>query len=209
MTINSFSLRGFFSDHTVAHAIDNQRITEEVQLNRDLTFFQKCKKGFEVGVKGAIQGLFISMSIYQLTKLFFDTTDNTRGYSTGEGAVSDFKINCIMFPVVEEIVFRGIIQNGASCFQKIGNYIAPSALKNTRAFQWLTSPASRILGSNALFALAHLSNSGTAMSLAGAAAQTLKISLHPSFSILHETTGDIIAPIAAHIVNNSMAMFLT
>lgn len=58
------------------------------------------------------------------------------------------------------------------------------------------SPTQRIIIGNSLFALAHAINL--------LPAQVFHIFLNPTESILYETTGSLIAPIAAHVTFNAI-----
>lgn len=197
-------VKSFFVDYTIAHAVDNRRIEEERQQDKNSNLFTKLKKGICVGAKGVIKALVIVNALSVLTNQFFDDENATVKISD-----AGFMECVIVAPIIEEIFFRGILQNGICCAQKFTKWAIPGFIKNTRAFEWLTSPSARILGAGSLFALAHLRNAGDYLSTAGAARQLGNFLLTPTSSILHETTGSIAAPIVSHMTNNFFGFCLS
>lgn len=103
----------------------------------------------------------------------------------------------IRIPIIEEIVFRGLFQNGLGAVQ--------SALSSILPFSWASSPAFPILGSNLYFSLVHLQNSDPDngyLNRISTISKVLLLLLHPQSSILHTTSGGLTASISAHITRN-------
>lgn len=92
-------------------------------------------------------------------------------------------------PLLEELIFRGILQNS---IRKVQQYVPkPLAIASIR-----------IAVTSALFAGMHLLNSGDYLSKSDAITQCAMILLYPSYSTLYEKTGSLIPGIVAHMANN-------
>lgn len=199
----SIYLKNFFTDYTIAHALDNSRIQRELEESRNKSLASKITQGISVGVDGLTKAIVIGFLISIVAKQFFDSTNDgskAENENTGEGL--GFIYSTFTGPILEEILFRGILQNGVGCVQKLAKWVAPQLMKKTRLFNWLISPSSRVLVANSLFAYIHLYNKGHSMSTADTVVQVGSIFLTPNSSILYETTGNLAAPIACHISNN-------
>lgn len=199
----SIYLRNFFTDYTIAHALDNSRIQRELKETRNKSLASKIAQGIDVGIDGITKSIVIGFFISLVAKQFFDTTnDGSQAENGSAGKGPDFISAVFTGPILEEILFRGILQNGMGYVQKIAKWVAPQLIKKTRLFKWLISPSSRVLAVNSLFAYVHFYNKGYSMSTADAAVQVGSIFFTPKSSILYETTGNLAAPIACHISNN-------
>src|SRR5579862_4590960 len=117
------SIQSFFKDHTIAHALDNARIKEESEQNKNLSFSSKLKKGFYIGAKGVMQIFVIGTALSTLAKQFFDSTNYTEEF--------DFIDTVLRAPIVEEIIFRGILRNGIHSSQEFAKWATPKCIKNT------------------------------------------------------------------------------
>ena len=95
-------------------------------------------------------------------------------------------------PILEEVIFRGCLNNGIYLGQQLLEKAAPESLRG-RLFNYIISPSPRLLIVHGLFSFAHGIQRGSILFLLGA-----------SFTLLHESTGDIIAPIYAHITQNAL-----
>ena len=154
---------------------------------------QKINKGVEAGSRAGIKrlavGLLIGVSLIPLSLMEKSKSDEIH-----------FRTRCITGPIIEEVIFRGLFQNGIRLIQNMTKECIPSCLANNRIINWLTSPSARIITVGSLFALAHLSND---YDLENTLMQISSIALLPVESIIYETTGSIIAPIFSHITHNT------
>jgi hypothetical protein len=196
------SLRGrpgfghwFLKDHTILHGLDNDRIITETAQNNHLTFQAKLIKGVEEGAKDVFRGFPFVLAI-----------GSYHAFNKRPPSAENFPFNnlplwrvAVQAPVVEELIFRFCVQNAIYYGQKFVTYICPESIKNRRTFQWLTSPSARILASGSIFAACHAMNPGC---LSGKIVQVGSIFFGPCESILYETTGSLIAPLASHMTSN-------
>ena len=109
--------------------------------------------------------------------------------------------------IIEELIFRGIIQNSLGISQQAIKYVTPESLQDNRFFQFIQSPCARVLTTNVIFALTHFINAKGSLSTAGATSQIACILLYPMCSTLYETTGDLFTPLVAHTTNNLAGCF--
>lgn len=188
-----------FSDYTIVHALDNSRLERESEEYKNLSLRSKIALGAYVGATAASKGLFIAA---MLSMLVFQNYANESGERFSFRDSFFWEVSTVG-PILEEIAYRGIMQNGMRYAQRLAQRAAQfektGTLKNNRVFQWITSPSARVLASGTFFALTHLPNGGP---INGLLTQALRILSLPDASILHETTGNIAAPIANHVVNN-------
>lgn len=187
-------------EQSIFFAINHNAITKKYQQYKDFSLDQKIK----IGVTKGVEGIFAALIIQTGLKFVL------RGMPAGKVAKCAIPslFNGQLCAILEEIFFRGILQNCLVGSQKMVTNITPQCLQNNRIFRWLTSPSPRILIINSIFAYAHLSNAGGYASSKDSLIQCIRIMLKPSFGILHETTGDIIAPIACHMTNNFFGHFI-
>lgn len=194
----------FCTQGTILHALDNQRLEEETEANKKLSLCGKATLGIKYGLKGFFQKIPILILVSNiLTK-----TTNLDDIQKIDIDFS-FTESSVIVPILEEIVFRGIVQNIVAVSQRALNWCMPQCIKTNRVFIWIVSPSCRILVVNLLFAAVHLGNGGGYLTLLGAAVQVISILWSPRYSILHKTTGNIVAPIFAHMTNNAIAHVLT
>lgn len=193
-------IKSFFNNYTIIHAVNNPRIEEEFQQDKNSNLATKLKKGIYVEAKTFIQRFVIFTALSTLAKQL----KQSNGINNIKEPIG-FIYEVIIGPIVEEIIFRGILQNGMHYAQKFAKWAAPRFIRNTRVFEWLTSPSARILGANSLFALVHLGNKGAVRTVALVGT----ILLMPRMSILHETTGNIAAPIVCHMTHNLSCWFFS
>jgi hypothetical protein len=207
------------TENTIFHALDNQRL--EANGKKTFSFAERVHKGFHEGVVGAVKGIASQLCLLGLiwasTTVSFDNQDDAK--------VDQFYNNDIFIvltaPIIEEVFFRGILQNGAHGLQVLSQKILPARMQNNRIFKWLTSPSARVLVPNSLFAGVHLLNGGGYLSSGGALMQAGKIFIYPVESILFETTKKpsssvssffengvlaMVAPMTCHIANNLFAV---
>lgn len=191
----SFSvIKKSFYEHSLFFAANNQAITENSHQYNDLSWAQKFKLG---AIKGSEKFLLGLVTVIILNNAL-------SAMPSGQAATSEdvTMLEGLACAVVEEVLFRGVLQNCLAGSQRIVTCVTPQCLQNNRVFKWLTSPSARIISINAMFASVHLLNGKAYLSEKNALIQATKIMLLPTSGILHETTGDIIAPIACHITNN-------
>lgn len=190
-------IKNIFYENTLFFAVNNQALANTSQKYKDLSWVQKFKIGTLTGVKRLLSCYLISECLdFAL-----------RGKSHGYKARVQFDWPLLVISVViEEVLFRGIVQNLLEGSQKIAVRGIPQSLQNNRVFKWFTSPSARIVIANTVFAAAHLFNDY--QSTKSNIQQFMFIMLLPVEGILNETTGDIIAPIACHSTNNSLAWLL-
>lgn len=195
----SFSaIQKSFYEQSLFFATNNQAITEKFHQYKDLSWTQKFKIGAIKGGENVLIGYLILMSLrFALSEMPSGKAATTEMPSMLEGLVT---------AVVEEFLFRGVLQNCLAGSQKIAAYVTPECLQNNRVFKWLTSPSARIISINAMFAGIHLYNGGGYLSDKASLRQVSRIMLQPIQGILHETTGNIIAPIACHMTNNFLVL---
>lgn len=188
------AIKNIVYEQTLFFAANNQAIIEKFHQYKNLTWVQRFKIGAVKGVEKVVIGVFST------TFLRFALS----GMSSGKTASAEMPsiLVGLAAAVLEEIQFRGILQNYLRGSYKIENYVPP---KN-RVVKWLTSPSARIITVNAVFAGLHFFNGGTYLSEKEALIQVIQIMLLPSQGILYETTGDLIAPIACHMTNNLIAI---
>ncbi len=196
------SVTKIFYEQSLLFAINNQAIQEKFQQYKDLSWAQKFKIGVIKGGEKQLVGYLIIMSLeLALTRMASGNEAGIKGSSELPSILEG-----LAFAVVEEVLFRGILQNCVAGSQKIATCITPQCLQNNCVFKWLTSPSARIISINAMFAGLHLFNGGLYLSDKSSLIQASRILLQPTQGILHETTGNIIAPIACHMTNNFLAL---
>lgn len=190
----SSAIRTSFYEQSLFFAANNEVITEKSQQYKALSWTQKFKIGVIKGGENILIGSLIAISLSLVLS----------NQGSGQKATSEPPsiLEGCAYAVVEEVLFRGGLQNCLAGSQRLATYITPQCLQNNRVFKWFTSPSARIISINAAFAAIHLFNGGDYISDKGSFIQTSRILLQPIEGILHETTGNIIAPIACHMTNN-------
>ncbi len=184
---------------SILHALDEERLSREIEENKKLSVIQRVFKGCIYGVGSFICKSFITPVIFFGISKIFDSNNSTED-------IVDLGI-CeigIVAPCLEESS-NSLFHVGLKFTHLMAKEVAPSFLQETRVFKWLTFPTARVLMVNTLFASIHLLTAGGYQSTAGAVTQCIRIMLFPTYSILYETTWGLIAPIAAHMTNNLLA----
>lgn len=184
--------------NSIFFGLNNEALSQELETNKNLSLKEKFKIGL---VSGATQ----LIPIYALIVALSVVLQNMDSGAPPTTEPIDYPM-AMLNAVVEELAFRGILQNGIAASQKVVRSLTPQCVQNTSVFKWLTSPSARILGVNSAFASIHLCNAGLRLSTKEAILQLIPVLLIPRESILHETTGNIAAPIAAHLTNNFLAV---
>lgn len=196
-------LKDIFYGVSIFKALNHDVLAEEAKKNKNLSIIQKIELGLKAGTAGYISTLILSYGLHYATQ-------GIREGTIAKNNEIQFLTTGILFPILEEIVYRGVLQNSVALIQEtachILRHISPIEMKNNKVFQWMTSPSARILAINSIFALAHLGifNNVGIFIYNGSIKQATVIMSTPMESILHETTGDIIATIAAHIAHNTL-----
>jgi len=193
----------------ISAAMSNKTINENIEECKKYSWSQKIKLAVSASTGASFSGLYLPTSlalvsagasfrvfgrlpVYLTLSAFLGMTVYKMSFDT-----KTFVGNVVVVPILEEIVFRALLQNGMSLCQKAAIAVVPKKLGNNRVFKYLTSTSARIVSCNTLFALAHL--------ISGGVPSTLRIAMHPVNAILYETTGTLHAPIVSHMVNNALA----
>lgn len=111
----------------------------------------------------------------------------------------------LLAPIIEEMIFRIVIQNSVHLAQAGLQAIAPKCISETRVFQAITSQKGRIVLITTLFAVIHLTNAP--FLAAGTLALTTTIILFPICTLAYER-GGFEASWAAHITHNFISCIL-
>jgi len=110
----------------------------------------------------------------------------------------------ILAPVMEELIFRVILQNAIQASQAGLKAIAPQRLQEMYIFQAITSQKGRIVAITTLFAVIHLANAP--FIAANTLALTTVIILFPVCTLAYER-GGFEASWAAHMTNNLICCY--
>lgn len=191
---NVTNLTNAFYEQSLLFAVNNQSIEEKFHQYKDLEWRQK----FKIGVIKGCEGLVVSSIIIIGLRLALI------GMDSGVEATTEWPsmLEGLAAAICEEVIFRGVLQNCLAGSQKIAIYFTPQCLHNNRVFKWFTSPSARIISINTIFAGLHLFNGGGYLNEKSSLIQACRIVLQPMNGILHETTGNIVAPIAYHMTTN-------
>ena len=199
------TLGGYLLPRTVAY-YTNDQIKKDRTSQISLSFLEKGWLGVTTQLKQLLPLICMRQFIVEplLNKTldalgFPDEIDDTSTdlCEYGVGVVG------IIGPFIEEIFFRGIVQNSVSVAQKMMRFYMPSCFRG-RITDWITSPQARVLTVNALFGAIHLSNGGSYLSSKGAIRQTIISMIFSQQAGLYETTDSLIAPFAAHATKNTL-----
>lgn len=202
--MRSFYNRNYHK-YSLLFAANNEEIAEESRRYKDLSWAEKLKIGVIEGAHQFVPGLstviIIGLALNAMCSIS-NLKQTLNAIPSRQVTTFNPMVVVLAAPLLEEILFRGIFQNILKVLQKIATYITPQCLQNNRVFKWLASPSARIISINTIFAIAHLPNKGYSH------IQAIRIMLFPVESILKETTGNIIAPIACHMANNFLGFTL-
>ena len=159
---------------SIFFAANSEAILKEQNKYKDLSWLGKVKVGSIYGVSRAGAIIFIPI----VASLYIRGLPDFNSKCDRNELMDELCIKSVIVPIVEELIFRGIIQR---IFQSIP----------------FLSPAMQVIGSNLIFSAVHLTNGGIASVL-----QAFLLFLFPSMDILYKTTSSITAPMIAHITNN-------
>jgi len=191
VSFNYNSVYSFFASPEVLDA--------EKERNQKLTFFEKIKKGVmthpiylvtdQIKIAEPFKKNYtIILSSLLLIPILAYSRFVSKTYL--DYPLVDFPYNILAVPILEEIAYRIILYKGFFLGQKCIEKITPNSLKG-RIFNYVTSPSARLLTIHGIFSYHH-----------GIAAPAIFF-MAPSVTLLRETTGDIIAPLALHITQNA------
>lgn len=203
MTNGASSVGKLFYENSIFFALDNDAIARKKEEYKNLNFSQKVTLGVASGARHISASILIILALTLASKSV-DVNEGNRATTV----LSVDPIDIVIGAIFEELIFRGAIQNVIGISQSAANEIASPGVKENTVFKWLTSPSANIIGTNSLFAMAHLNNAGGYLSTLGAVQQVTRIMLMPTHSILYETTGGMIASISSHCTNNIITIMI-
>ncbi len=168
--------------------------------------FRKCLLD-KTGVRDALTSIILSTFSSSLdAQIVLKPVSSICKY-TSSRIISHIIEADLVGPLIEEVFFRGVLQNGLKIAQRTGQKIFTPLQGKTA--EWIFSPQARILAINALFAAAHLSNARGPSSTIVAIRQIIFCALFSTEARLYETTGKLHVAIASHMTNNLFASLLT
>lgn len=174
----------FFYKHSIFQLLDVQKYERKVGKYEHDTMMTKIK--YAVNSQLIVQ--FKKLCIVILLPYIVSTLLKEKPASSKLTDLS-FMTIVVICPLIEEVVFRGILQN----LLKKGQQHLPTQL---------ASASLRVALIGALFACVHLPNGGDYLSKTRAIAQCAAIMLYPNFSSLYEKTGSFVPGLIAHMTNN-------
>lgn len=195
-------IKDFYRAGSVFHIADSDRFDRDHKKILFRNHTERVEKGIRQAIKGAARKFSLLWAMGAVLSLlpFVPAGSVVRGPTTMLPLVNPgFFSTVIVAPVVEELVFRGGVQNGIDKAQKWAKRHFSVASQKTPWFRMLTSRAARVIGTNIPFALANLAVAPLSLS---SITQVALMFLYPTYSILYETTNDLRFPIGAHIANN-------
>lgn len=195
---------------SILHALDANRLLQESAKYANSSVLNNAITGIFHGAVGIPKELLISRGLSFLLSASLCKLKISKSIPiTFDSMARSSKTIVIVAAIVEEICFRGLLQNSISLTQNTFQAYSPEYLSDSKQFNWIFSPSLKILLVNTIFALSHMSkvdsNPNRRLSKM---IQFLRIVLRPNESILHHTTGNIVAPIFSHIVNNLISVFI-
>lgn len=202
--INDSFKNFFFRDYSIFHALDNQRIVREAEQNKTLSIWGRAKKGIEAGLKQTlitallINPILLALSLPHILKNEIDPTD--QDYQANPEFDSFFR-SAVTGPIFEELTCRFFLQNFLYLLQKATFQASQKLQIQDPGSEWAYSPSARIVFTGACFALFHFPMENMN---APALLRVLSTALYPAASIVKETTGGMLAPIAEHITHNTI-----
>lgn len=212
----STSLRNMVYNYSIPHAMDLARLETEREKQMPLSRWEKARYGAETGVFQVGRAIALSVTFSLASRM---VRTSARKAATQSLRSIGFKSIALTAPLIEEIVFRGGIQRSFHFVQNMARRnlqghsprIAQEVknhYNNDENPNFLVNPSSAILLSNTLFAAVHLRNAGSYLTASQAIMQCTNIFLTPVYGILFYTTGDLSAPVAAHMTNNGLVYSL-
>lgn len=171
-----------------------KKLKKEQEINKQLNCLEKVQKGLSIGANNFFGGIeklgiptFLAVQFIFFSTLKLFISKKTICFASQLDPLIVFGV----VPIVEEVLFRGCLNNGIFLGQELLKKITPSFFQGS-VFNYITSPSPRLLFVHSLFSYAH-----------GSMAPF--IFLYASkLTLLHETSG-IIASISAHVAMNIAA----
>lgn len=180
-----------FYEQSIFFALNNKAIEGHLQKYKDLSWAYKI----QLGIKNGLSQIVVRFCLRFFLILILS------GMKDGISAklpLPSMKM-AVIAAVMEEVVYRGILQNIFAFLQKKA---VPKCLKEYRVIKWIASPSARILAVNTIFAAIHLRNGGGYLNEKSALIQFISIMLLPSKGTIYETTNSFLAPVATHVTHN-------
>ncbi|MDP1836007.1 MAG: CPBP family intramembrane metalloprotease [Chlamydiales bacterium] len=180
------------TSYSLLHALDSNRLGKKSYSYR------------EQAVIGAKVGL-VMMWVWGAAALSTAyagvwATSNLGRFSIHSMSRDGLLVPMLVNPVWEEVLVRGAIQSVLIWVSKLAESREGAWWSRIK---WSTNPTSRVLISQFIFAMGHYKVLNT-----GFIALTAAFMLVPKEAILRETTGNIIAPITAHLTQNVVSTLL-
>lgn len=198
-------LPSFLYPHSIAQAFNSAEMEQALVQYKAASpsIAQQVMGGVTDGVKDFARGLFLSLAVSQAMKRIFDT-------KIPEGAKPLPISRLVITSIAEELIFRGLLQNGIHLLQTYAEENASEHLRDNFAFQVLTSPSSRVILTQIFVAAVYyLTNTRKNMSQAQIATNVITTLLQPMYSIAYEQTGSLPNVISAHTTRNLLVPILT
>ncbi len=198
--------KSYWFENSLFQAMSPQSIEEERVINETKTALEKAGIVFDATMKGVVKALVVANVVTLATSAFFPADTSESMHSSNASFHSNIcsPWNLLAIALYEEIVHRGVIQNGIGYLQQYVSSWIPASLKENYVVEWLSSASSRVVVSEAIFAAMHLKNLShlNPSLVAGQIAQTV---LYPTAAIVQETMGSTAYPILQHFIHNSVA----
>ena len=197
-------LPSFLYPHSIAQAFNGPEMEQAlVQYTAaSPSIAKQVMDGVTDGVKDFARGIFISLAVTQAMKRLLDTKVSPGGTPKSLPTV-------LIQSVAEELIFRGLLQNGIHLLQTYAKENVEQRFIDNFAFQVLTSTSSRVILTQ-LFMVAtyYLTNTRKNMSQADMASNLINTLLQPMYSIAYEQTGSLPNVAAAHTTRNLIVPIL-
>lgn len=204
--ITGNAIKNFFYQSSIFQASSPRAVESLKNENQPSDLWKEIKLGCYFGAGDFARGVIVTsalgllaLGIESISKGKLGVEATTEDVTLLEGAAS---------AIAEEVLFRGLLQNGVWLLQKSASRLVPQCIRNSHFFKWLTSPSPRILAVNILFAGVHLFNAGDYLSTKGAVIQATRIMLYPSHSLEYEITGSLVVPMMSHLTNNVISTLI-
>lgn len=141
---------------------------------------------------------FLSIIVAVTTMLNLEVISDEPPAEHSTNEILDIVLTVSMCPLLEEFMFRFVIQNFILRLQ-----LWMPSLFNNKIMGWLKSVQMRILFVTFIFSLVHLRNAGKYLSRLGAVRQVILIFVLCPNTRLYETTGNFLVPLMCHIMHNA------
>lgn len=194
-------------NYTLLHAINGPRLIEQREKLQHSSLADKITLGLGAGFGSFFQSFSVVLGVGALWNKL-KLPEGKQPKPEVEAKLYKFSRVVVRAPILEELLFRGIVQNGLLYYMFYRLYQTSDSKENLTLEGPKLHPSQVIVLSNMLFAAAHLKNAGKLLSSKGAILQSTSIALLPNFSILYYITGDLVAPIISHATNNGLVFAL-